>query len=162
MASQKLSPFPWHDISMDSHRLPKISPTAPVRIPRPKWQTGVLPFLFRTDTPFFHLILVNFLVGSKSIISNFPHPSRVPRLLAIRCISRRLDVEARFLGEVDVLGASLSSDLVLEACSSNWSETLCQSILDGMNKFDGYEKKSSSIGTERPLLFIHNEFPASA
>src|SRR5207249_4999512 len=76
-------------------------------------------------------------------------------------IARRLDVEARFLGEVDVLGASLSSDLVLEACRSNWSETLCQSILDRMNEFDRYEKKSSAIGTKGALFFIHNEFPAS-
>src|SRR5439155_2946544 len=58
-------------------------------------------------------------------------------------IGRGLDVEACFLGQVDVLGASLSSDLVLEARGGNWSETLCQPILDGMNKFDGYENKSS-------------------
>src|SRR5438552_10940014 len=76
-------------------------------------------------------------------------------------VARGLDVETRSLGEVDVLSASLSSDLVLEACSCNRSETLCQSILDGMNKFDGYENKSSSIGAERPLFLIHNEFPAS-
>src|SRR5256885_14362161 len=73
-------------------------------------------------------------------------------------VARGLDAESRLMGEVDVLGASFSSDLVLEARGGNWSETLCQSVLDLMNKFDGYENKSSSIGAERPLFFIHNEF----
>src|SRR2546428_401170 len=67
--------------------LPKVCSIAPVRMPRPKWHTGVLPFLFLTETPFVHRILAIFFARSTSTIVSFPHPPRVPRRSAIFWIS---------------------------------------------------------------------------
>ena len=76
-------------------------------------------------------------------------------------VDRTLGSDTHFLSQVDILCPSLFADFVLEACGCNRSEALCQSVLDGMDEFDGYEKKSLSICAQRSLLFINNKSPAS-
>src|SRR5690349_25054866 len=77
-------------------------------------------------------------------------------------VDTTLGSDTHFLSQVDILRASLFADFVLEACGCNRSEALRQSVFDGMDEFDGYEKKSLSICVKRSLLFIDNKFAVNA